>query len=40
LTRQPILTPPRKVPVSSHESDRSCVCVLNVSIMPLYAVFL
>ena len=41
LVHKPISTPPRliKVPVSSHENERSCVCVLDVSSMPLYTVF-
>ena len=41
LANKPISTPPRliKVPVSSHENERSCVCVLDVSSMPLYTVF-
>ena len=41
LAHKPISTPTRliKVPVSSHESVRSCVCVLGVSIIPLYTVF-
>ena len=44
LSHKLIATPPParliKVPVSSHGSERSCACVLDVSIMPLYTVLL
>jgi len=34
------LTPPLfiEVPVASHESERSCICVLGVSVLPLSAI--
>jgi hypothetical protein len=29
-----------EVPVPSQESERSCICVLRVSIVPLFTIFL
>ena len=42
LTHKTRLTPPPfiEMPVLSQGSERSCICVLGVSICPLYTIFL